>query len=138
MPLRIPTIASTFQGACIFIIPTTEVERGALWNALEEEREPENLGGGDDALEAAARALLILNADGSEQKLVIASKVPVSADRDQLECATFREIYARACSIALGVPVHRHDPLVKALMAGRERTICALFAGPKRDVDVED
>ena len=43
VPLRIPMIASTFQGACIFIIPTTEVERGALWSALEEEREPDNL-----------------------------------------------------------------------------------------------
>ena len=138
VPLRIPSIASTFQGACIFIVPTAEVERVALWEALDEEREPNNLGGGDDALEAAARALLIRNADGSEPRLVIASKVPVSSDRDQLECATFREVYARACSIALGVPVHRHDPLVKALMAGRERTICALFAGPRRDGDVED
>eukprot|EP00966_Prymnesium_polylepis_P171150 3956338-Prymnesium_polylepis.1 len=104
-------IASVFQGAYTFIIPTAEVEREALWSALEEKRGPDNLGGGDDSLEAAARALLSRSADGSKQKLVIASKVPVSSDRDQLECATLREIHARACSIALGVPVHRHDPL---------------------------
>ena len=30
VPLRIPSIASTFQGACISIVPTAEVERGAL------------------------------------------------------------------------------------------------------------
>eukprot|EP00966_Prymnesium_polylepis_P070954 1648296-Prymnesium_polylepis.1 len=29
-------------------------------------------------------------------------------------------------------------PVGQALMAGRERTICALFAGPGRDGDVED
>ena len=117
----------------MYRIPESESERAALEEALDETRGSHQLAGRDDSLAAAARALL------HEVDPVIATPTPPSWERhDQLECATFREIYARACSIALGVPVHRRNPLVAALMTRRIVLIAALFAGHKREGDVED
>ena len=59
-------------------------------------------------------------------------------DQLQLEGTVFREVYARACSVALGVPIDRRDPMAKMLMSGRALTICAPFAGPKREGDIGD
>ena len=36
------------------------------------------------------------------------------------------------------MPIDRRDLMAKMLMSGRALTICAPFAGPKRDGDIED
>ena len=107
-------------------------------DALDERRGARNLEGTNATLAEAARALLPEPGVDPLPPIAIATGAPPSADPDQLECAVFREVYARACSIALGVPIDRRDPMIAMLMTLRRLTICALFAGPKREGDIED
>jgi hypothetical protein len=138
IPTAIPLEEAGTSESCVFVIPREEGARRALAEALEERRGVNNLAGSHEALAWAARALAAAPGKGMGAVTIATHMPPSSANPDQLEGTVFREVYARACSVALGVPVDRRDPMVRMLMSGRALTICAPFAGPKRDGDIED
>lgn len=115
-----------------FRIPNDERERKQLTDVMDEAR-GSSLVGSDAGLAAAAHAI------SGPTATAIESPWPIDplAD-DQFEWSLLKELYARACSLKLGLCVMRDDPLIRALLTNRDRVVVCPFAGPKREGDLED